>query len=119
LTDYERNRTQKNLRDSGFSISQIARTLETSQQNLNSALSAEDVKSGTIEKLAFATGKPVSFFYGESPGSATASGDGSTAVAGNRNNVNSERFVQLLAKKDEQIDRLLSIIETLKGIEKR
>lgn len=101
------------LRDSGFTISQLARILETSQQNLNSALSAEDVKSGTIEKIAFATGMPVSFFYGESAGTATASGDGSTAVAGNRNNVNSEHFVQLLTKKDEQIDRLLKIIESL------
>ena len=46
---------KKILRDSGFSISQIARTLETSQQNLNSALSAEDVKSGTIEKQGSGT----------------------------------------------------------------
>lgn len=103
------------LRDNGFSISQLARILDISQQNLSSALSADDVKSGTIEKVAFASGKPVSFFYGEqqSAGSASASGDNSTAVAGNNNRVNTERFVNLLAKKDEQMDRLLSIIESL------
>lgn len=104
---------KKILRDNGISISQLARVLDISQQNLNSALSADDVKSGTIEKVAFASGKPVSFFYGESPGSVSASGDNSTAVAGNNNRVNTERFVNLLAKKDEQIDRLLSIIESL------
>lgn len=104
---------KKILRDNGISISQLARVLDISQQNLNSALSADDVKSGTIEKVAFASCKPVSFFYGESPGSVSASGDNSTAVAGNNNRVNTERFVNLLAKKDEQIDRLLSIIESL------
>lgn len=40
-------------------------------------------------------------------------GDYNTTVHGNSNNVNSEtaRFIALLEKKDEQIDRLLSIIE--------
>ena len=90
---------KKILRDNGISISQLARVLDISQQNLNSALSADDVKSGTIEKVAFASGKPVSSFYGEGPGSALASGDNSTAVAGNNNRVNTERFVNLLAKK--------------------
>lgn len=42
-------------------------------------------------------------------------GDCNTTVQGNSNNVNCEtaQFISLLKKKDEQIDRLLSIIENI------
>lgn len=86
-----------------------------SQQNFSSALNSENVKSGTIEDIAAVIGKDVPFFYGvdsSAPG-AIAAGENSTAVSGSRNNVNSQQFVALLTKKDEQIDRLLKIIETL------
>lgn len=64
---------------------------------------------------------------------ASASGDGSTAVVGDENNVNSadvllrafdeiaasrrlvERTSDLLSKRDEQIDRLLSLLEKAQG----
>lgn len=41
--------------------------------------------------------------------------DGSTAVAGNGNTINPEtgQFLELLKKKDEQLDRLISIIEKI------
>lgn len=106
---------KKILQENGFSLSQIARRLEMSQQNFSSALNSDNIKSGLLEDIAAVIGRDVPFFYGvdTSQISATASGDGSTAVAGNRNNVNSEHFVQLLTKKDEQIDRLLKIIESL------
>lgn len=106
---------KKILQENGFSLSQIARRLEMSQQNFSSALNSDNIKSGLLEDIAAVIGRDVPFFYGVDTFqiSATASGDGSTAVAGNRNNVNSEHFVQLLTKKDEQIDRLLKIIESL------
>ena len=103
------------LSENGVSVAHIARHLGLSQQNLSAALQKDDIRTGLLEDIAGAIGKDVSFFYGvgTSAGSALASGDNSTAVAGNNNRVNTERFVNLLAKKDEQIDRLLSIIEAL------
>lgn len=81
-------------------------------QRLHSALKSEDVKSGLIEEIARVTNKSVCFFY-EEDGSAVAS-DHSIAVSGDSNQINviSEKFIAaLLEKKDEQIDRLLTIIE--------
>ena len=103
------------LLENGVSVAHIARLLGLSQQNLSAALQKDDIRTGLLEDIAGAIGKDVPFFYGvgTSAGSAFASGDNSTAVAGNNNRVNTERFVNLLAKKDEQIDRLLSIIESL------
>lgn len=103
------------LSENGVSVAHIARLLGLSQQNLSAALQKDDIRTGLLEDIAGAIGKDVPFFYGvgTSAGSALASGDNSTAVAGNNNRVNTERFVNLLAKEDEQIDRLLSIIESL------
>lgn len=112
---------KKILREKGISIAHCARMLGISQQNLSAALSKDDIRTGLLESIAEAIGTNMPYFYGvDSSGiSASTSGDSSMTVAGNQNNVNSDNFVQLLAKKDEQIDRLLTIIETLKGIEKR
>lgn len=46
-------------------LTEIARKLGTSKQNLDAKLSTSDVKSGFIERLATLYDKPVSFFYGE------------------------------------------------------
>ncbi len=80
-------------------------------QRLHSALKSEDVKSGLIEEIARVTNKSVCFFY-EEDGNTVAS-DHSIAVSGDSNQINaiSEKFIALLEKKDEQIDRLLTIIE--------
>lgn len=80
-------------------------------QRLHSALKSEDVKSGLIEEIARVTNKSVCFFYEE--GGNTVASDHSIAVSGDSNQINaiSEKFIALLEKKDEQIDRLLTIIE--------
>ena len=80
-------------------------------QRLHSALKSEDVKSGLIEEIARVTNKSVCFFYEE--GGNTVASDHSIAVSGDSNQINaiSEKFIALLKKKDEQIDRLLTIIE--------
>ena len=100
------------LRSEGIAISEVARMLGyDGDQRLHSALKSEDVKSGLIEEIARVTNKSVCFFY-EEDGSAVAS-DHSIAVSGDYNQINaiSEKFIALLEKKDEQIDRLLTIIE--------
>lgn len=106
---------KKYLLENKITVASVARLIGTTPQNLSSKLLAEDISTGLLESIAAAVGKDVPFFYGcDSSGCcASAAGECSTAVAGNQNNVNSERFVQLLTKKDEQIDRLLAVIETL------
>lgn len=100
------------LKQEGFVLSELARLLGyDSDQRLHSALRAKDVSSGLIEKIARATNKSVCMFY---PDSAKAvANDNSIAVSGNGNQISaiSEKFIGLLEKKDEQIDRLLTVIE--------
>lgn len=44
---------------------EVANKLGISKQNLDSKLSATDIKTGFIEQLAALYGKPIGFFYGE------------------------------------------------------
>lgn len=68
------------------SQSEIARQLGMSQQSLNQMLTAADVKSSLLERIAQVLNVPISFLYGEhDTQSAVANGDGSVAVTGNNN----------------------------------
>lgn len=123
-------KTLKNaLRDLGFTQTEIAARLGMSQQTFNSALGVDDVRTSLVENVAEVTGQPVGFFYGLAPASpiASASGKGSTAVAGNGNQVNAtaDKFLaeisaqrRMTEKSQDQIDRLLDIIEGLKPVTK-
>lgn len=102
------------LREEGINLAELAKRLGfDNDQRLHSALKADDVKSGLIESIARCTNKSVGFFYKNVPGAIAS--DNSVAVSGDGNNVNaiSERFISLLEKKDEQIDRMMVIIESL------
>ena len=86
------------LKEEGINLSELAKKLGfDNDQRLHSALKADDVKSGLIEAIAKATN------------------DNSVAVSGTGNSVNaiSERFISLLEKKDEQMDRLIGLLEKL------
>lgn len=112
------------LRKNGFTLIAVAEKLGESSQNFSSLLSKDDVRSGLIERISEATGLPVSLFYGDT-NIATASGVNSSAVAGNNNTVHAPQnddFLKELAaqrrlteKSQEQIDRLLGVIEKLSG----
>jgi hypothetical protein len=103
----------------GYNISEIATKLGfASAQRLHSALGASDVKTGLVEDIARVTQRNIWDFFPEhtKPMGAAVASDSSIAVAGNSNHVSntSEKLIALLEKKDEQIDRLLFIIETLR-----
>ena len=107
------------LRNAGVVQAELAAFLGTSPQNLNSALSGDNIKTGTLEQIARFIGKPVSYFYGEG-NTATASGDGSTAVAGVGNSVNDSLLIDEIAAQRRlteqalaQNGQLLKIIENL------
>lgn len=123
-------KTLKNaLRELGFTQTEIASKLGISQQTFNSALGVDDVRTSLVENIAEVTGQPVGYFYGLAPAApiASASGKGSTAVAGNGNQVNStaDKFLaeisaqrRMTEKSQDQIDRLLDIIDRLKPVTK-
>lgn len=87
-----------------------------SAQRLHSALAATDVKTGLVEDIARVTKRNLWDFFPEQfrPSGAVAT-DASIAVVGSSNNITElpQKFLDLLEKKDEQINRLLSIIESL------
>lgn len=103
---------KKILADEGIAISELARLLGfANDQRLHSALKAEDVKSGLIEEIARVTNKSICLFYPDTAGAVAS--DNSVAVSGDGNSVTtiSEKFISLLERKDEQMDRLITIIE--------
>lgn len=51
------------VRAEGKTMVQLAEYLQVSPQNLNGLLSKDDIKTGTLEKIARFLGKPVSAFY--------------------------------------------------------
>lgn len=94
------------MRQEGYSINKMAQLIGTSQPNLTSALKHDDVRTGLLEDIAKAMGKPLSFFYGETYGPVSqVTGNNNTSVAGNDNTVGSpdERLMELLMTKDSQL----------------
>lgn len=96
----------------GKSQKDIADLLGVSAQSLSSVLSAKDVRSGTIEKIANALNVPISFLYGEKDieHSAVASGEGSVAVTGNNNvagNVTMGDNTAVLQERVAMLEKLL------------
>lgn len=104
---------KKKLVDTGISLTKISEMLGKTPQQLDQALNAKDVKTGLIEDLSRVLNVDISFFYGA--GDKIVAVDNSTAFKGNGNTIGAgaEKYIDLLTKKDEQIDRLLSIIEKM------
>lgn len=100
------------LRSEGITIADVARMLgHNGDQRLHSALKSDDVKKRIDRRYCPRYKQKCLLFY-EGSGNAVATDHG-IAVSGDSNQINalSEKFIALLEKKDEQIDRLLTIIE--------
>lgn len=94
------------MRQEGYSVNKMAELIGTSQPNLLSALKHTDVRTGLLEDIAQAMGKPLSFFYGETFGSvANITGNHNATANGSNNTVttNDDRLLTLLLNKDEQL----------------
>ena len=100
---------KKVLTGAGVTQRDLAEKLDTTPQNVNNLLSKEDVRTGFLEDICRVTGLPMSSFYPESIWGYFVN----SPSASNQVTNLPESFVQLLAKKDEQIDRLLAIIDKL------
>lgn len=71
------------LQKNGLSISEVAKRLDMSNQNLFGLLSKDDIKTGVVEKISEVTGIPLSELYGISPSfSAINTGINSGNIAG-------------------------------------
>lgn len=98
------------LKKEGLTVAEVSNALGyDSAQRLHSALKSDDVKSGLIEEIAKVTNRNVCAFYDQPTAIAT---DNGIAVAGGSPEIHtiSEKFINLLQKKDEQMDRLIDVI---------
>lgn len=109
-----------------MTVTQIAASLGESQQNLNAALSKDDIRTGLLERISAVSGIPISEFYGEKTCAASTSGASSPIIAGNSNSGANSVHIherrdfleelrtqqQLTRQALDQNDRLLEIVAT-------
>ena len=93
------------LKQEGYSVNEMAKMIGKAQQVLASALKHDDIRTGLLEDIARAMGKPLSFFYGETYGPVTQVSGNSNATAINNSTAtsNDDRLLDLLVTKDEQL----------------
>lgn len=109
----------------GISQSEIARRLGMSQQSFNQGLNVPDIRTGLLERIAEATGIPLSYFYPAASATITNESselhvrNNSGVVSGTNNGSisagqDTQRLVEILveanAKKDQQIDKLIALL---------
>ena len=110
----------------GISQSEIARRLGMSQQSFNQGLNVPDIRTGLLERIAEATGKPLSYFYPAASATITNESselhvrNNSGVVSGTNNGTistgqqDTQKLVEMLveanAKKDQQIDKLIALL---------
>ena len=83
----------------------IANKLGVLPQNLNSWFNSNDVRTGTLEKLAEVLDLPISYFYGEEAATTTnvSGSNNATAINNSIATSNDDRLLALLLNKDEQL----------------
>lgn len=95
------------LKQEGYSVNEMAKMIGKAQQVLASALKHDDIRTGLLEDIAKAMGKPLSFFYGETYGNVSQSSGQNSATAINNSTAtatsNDDRILSLLISKDEQL----------------
>lgn len=107
------NELKVRLMEIGKSQKDVADLLGVTAQSLSSVLSAKDVRSGTIEKIAHVVNMPISFFYGETNSQhAMANGDSSVAainssVEGNAVLKERVRALETLVEEKERTIKIL------------
>ena len=92
----------------GIRMNAVAEQLGITPQALNSLFNSPDIKSGTVEKIAKVLGVPVGELYGDDTKIISHQ---EVKDIGDNNNIN--LVFNSLRNRDEQIDRLLTIIEKL------
>lgn len=94
------------LKAAGVTQKDLADKFGVTAQNISDRLGKDDITTGFLESISEATGIPLATFYPNHWNVMTYSQNQDSPIV-------PESVIQLLAKKDEQIDRLLAIIEKL------
>lgn len=100
---------KERLLKEGYILADVARAMGIIPQNLQTLLSANDIKTGVLEKIAQAINKKAYFFFEENGHLDTSLNE----EAMNRQLDIISKQTEQLSKSQEQIDRLLTIIENL------
>lgn len=107
---------KEKLLKSGYVLADVAKNMGIIPQNLQSLLAAEDIKTGVLENIATAISKSVYFFYDDDNDTSKEEKQSSEDV-GKLIDVIYNQSTQLnesqkqVSKSQEQIDRLLSLLE--------
>ena len=94
---------------------ELSKLLGITAQSVNAILSAKDVRSGTIEKIAQVLGVPVAFFYGEGNFKQNAVANGSKSVAAINSNV-ATQDAEILKERVKSLEALVAEKERLINI---
>lgn len=89
------------MNQEGYSVNKMAQMLGKSQQVLASALKHDDVRTGLLEDIAKAMGKPLSYFYGDTY--SVIGNNNATAINHSTATASDDRLLALLVAKDEQL----------------
>lgn len=92
----------------------LAEKMGVTPQTISAILTAKDVRTSTIERIASVTDMPISYFFREihEGQKAVASGNGSVAVTGN-NNVAVNDSAPVLLERVKMLEKLLEEKERL------
>ena len=113
--------TGKNLKELidalGISQRKLAEQMGVTPQTISAILTAKDVRTSTIERIASVTNMPISYFFKEEREhqNAVASGNGiavagNNNVAGNDNTAVLQERVTMLEKLLEEKERLIKVL---------
>lgn len=92
----------------GITQRSLAEQMGVTPQTVSAILTAKDIRTSSLERIAQVTNKPMSYFYGETDNAqAVASGDSSIAAI--NSNVNASE-VELLKKLLEEKERTIKIL---------
>lgn len=105
---------KKKLLELKVNQKQLAGLLNVTPQSVNSILTATDVRSGTIEKIAKVLDVPILYFYGEEGGNvAVASGNVSGASNSGDVTINASGEIPIMKERIAHLESLVSEKERL------
>ena len=92
----------------GITQRSLAEQMGVTPQTVSAILTAKDIRTSSLERIAQVTNKPMSYFYGET-NNAQAVVSGDSSIAAINSNVNSSE-VELLKKLLEEKERIIKIL---------
>lgn len=99
------------IKKQGYNVSSLAKILETSQQNLDRALTAESVKTSLLEKICSKLDMKINDFYVDTPYGITTK----EAIRASNQPEIIQRLMDMLEQKGDELRQKDEIIQKLYG----